>query len=150
MKYLFCVLFILETLPGILSSQEKTATWVIVKNTGDNIIQADFSTVKVKEKSDIYVWGLQSVRQPLKIEGIREDIYKIKTYYLINPELNKYSILKVIYYGSSNRVIREFNYADELKKQGARYNYPILPGSEAEAIYKGTVKYLKESIIEKN
>lgn len=139
LRYGFIFLLLLS---GIMPAQGKDNSWIVVKNTAGNLLQADVSTLKKKEKADIYVWGLQSYKEPIAIEGISSRIYKIKTYYLINPELLKYSILKVAYYGSENRTITEFSYLDEMQQQSARYNYPILPGSDVEAIYNKTVKYL--------
>lgn len=136
--FVFLLLF-----SGILPAQAKDNSWIIVKNNAGNLLQADVSTLKKKEKSDIFVWGLQSYKEPIAIEGIDSRIYKVKTYYLINPEILKYSILKVAYYGSENRILTEFSYLDELQKQSEPYNYPILPGSDVEAIYNKTAKYLK-------
>ncbi|HEX2868101.1 MAG TPA: hypothetical protein VHO03_13730 [Ignavibacteriales bacterium] len=135
--FIFLLLF-----SGLLIAQGKDNSWIIVKNTAGYLLQADISTLKKKEKADVYVWGLQSYKEPIVIEGIGSRIYKVKTYYLINTELLKYSILKVTYYGSENRRITEFSYFDEMQQQSARYNYPILPGSDVEAIYNTTAKYL--------
>ncbi|MGE5430543.1 MAG: hypothetical protein ACM3QX_05675 [Syntrophomonadaceae bacterium] len=143
MKYLYgLVLFVIFT--GILTAQDKANAWVLVKNSAGNLLQIDVSTLKTRDKTDIYVWGLQSYKDPIAIEGINNKIFKVKTYYLINPELSKYSILRIAYYGSENRLLTEFNYIDELQAQSAMYNYPILPGSDIEAICSKTIKYLRK------
>jgi len=143
MKHLFG-LVLLIAFSGIFYCQDNTNPWVVVENSAGNLLQIDISTLKAKEKADIYVWGLQTFKSPVDIEGIGNNIYKVKTYYLINPELGKYSILKVAYYGIENRMLKEFSYLEELSSQSARYNYPIMPGSDVEAIYKKTVKYFRK------
>lgn len=143
MKYLSALLLIL-IFSGNFHAQDKSGAWVLVKNSGGNLLQIDVSTLKAREKADIYVWGLQSYKDPIAIEGIDSRIFKVKTYYLINPELRKYSILRVAYYGSENRMLKEFSYLDDIQDQSARYNYPIFPGSDIEAICSKTEKYLRK------
>lgn len=143
MKYLLGLFFLLA-FSGVLLPQDKTNAWVQVKNSSGILLQIDISTLKAREKSDIYVWGLQTFKEPIAIEGINNRIFKIKTYYLINPELAKYSILKVAYYGSDNAMLREFSYLDEMQTQSDRYNYPILPGSDIEAICSKTATYVRK------
>ncbi|MGE5353952.1 MAG: hypothetical protein ACM3Q2_16850 [Syntrophothermus sp.] len=143
MKYL-SALFLLMIISGAVRAQDKADAWVMVKNSPGNLLQIDVSTMKARDKADIYVWGLQSFKDPIAIEGINNRIYKVKTYYLISPDLTKYSILRIAYYGSENRMLKEFSYSDEMQDQSARYNYPVLPGSDVEAICSKTVKYIRK------
>ncbi|HEX2960974.1 MAG: hypothetical protein ACM3UR_09735 [Bacteroidota bacterium] len=143
MKYLSALLMLI-IFTAAARAQDKQEAWVMVKNSAGNLLQVDVTTLKAREKADIYVWGLQSFKEPIIIEGISGRIFKVKTYYLINTELSKYSILRIAYYGSENRMLREFSYLDEVQEESVRYNYPILPGSDVEAICSKTVKYLRK------
>lgn len=143
MKYLSALLMLI-IFTAAARAQDKQEAWVMVKNSAGNLLQVDVTTLKAREKADIYVWGLQSFKEPIIIEGISGRIFKVKTYYLINTELSKYSILRIAYYGSENRMLREFSYLDEVQEESVRYNYPILPVSDVEAICSKTVKYLRK------
>lgn len=144
MKYHLGII-LLAVLTGMAFGQENTVSWITLNNNAHSSLQIDVSTLKAKENKDIYVWGLQSFKVPFKIEGIDSNkIYRVKTYYLINPGLLQYSILKIAYYGKDNRLLREFSYLDDINAQSSGYNYPILPGSDIETIFNSSLKYIRK------
>lgn len=110
----------------------------------DKLVQIDFdsvdkvyiveNTLKSLENKDIFVWTETSHHVPLTIESVNDKIYKTRTNYLLNTKLKKYALLGVIYYDEDGNVLKSFDYNSKSDLENYKYNFPVIPGSETEAI----------------
>lgn len=114
-----------------LCSQNKNDEWTPVDVNNKLFINS--SNILI-DKDDIYVWVLEHHSEPIKIEMIEKEIYKTKTYYLINKELKRYSILQIIFYDKNNNVIKSYSYNYNADDINYKYSTPILEGSIVESI----------------
>lgn len=135
-------LIFLVLLFSILSAQTKSKLVPVNENVPD-IIYIDQSTLKIIDENDIHVWTVQKHHIPLVIEAVDEKIYETRTNYVINKELNKYGLLEIIYYDDAGNVLKSFSYQPKTKITNFRYNFPVIPGSEMEAVEKKCEELLK-------
>lgn len=125
-----------------ISSQTDNENWVPVTALNNQHIYIDVYGLESFKGDDIYIWAMQSFNKPLEMEGIKRDIYKTRTYYLINKRLKEYSILEIVFYDEDGNVITSYSYHHDTKIQRYRYNYPIFPGSDMDAILKKSLEYI--------
>lgn len=123
-------------------SQESKEIWVSTDKTFGGGLYIDVYGLGSFKGDDFYVWSVQDVIPPLEIEGIDKDVYKIKTYYLINRALKKYSILEMVFYDENGNVVKSFNYKVDTQILAYKYSYPIYPNSDAEYILNKSLEYL--------
>lgn len=140
---LFVIIILNLLYGGRLQSQTVQDPWSRVENKTGQSLRIDLSTVKGTPDDDIFVWCLENHKNPIRIDSVSSSIYKTKTYYLINRNLMKYSILEVMYYDSLNTVLKDFNYRLSTKKPELRYNYTILNESPINSILNKCVEFLK-------
>jgi len=124
-------------------AQSNTENWIPVISTGTKHIYIDVYGLDSFKGYDIYLWTMQNFDKPLDMQGIKRDIYQTRTYYLINKKLKEYSILEIIFYDEDGNVITSYTYHHDTKIQKYRYNYPIFPGSDMDAILKKALEYIK-------
>lgn len=129
-----CLLFSLP-LTQDLFSQSIKENWVLVTSEDANKIYLNVSDLSANNSDDIYVWVLEEFHNPLELEGVDDNIYQSKTYYLFNKSKKRYSILQVIYYDEDKNVLKTYSYEHKLDLPDFKYNAPILNGSTTEAIY---------------
>ncbi|MEJ5350196.1 MAG: surface-adhesin E family protein [Melioribacteraceae bacterium] len=130
-KKLFFVFLFSFIFYGSLCSQNKNDEWIPVDVNDKLFINS--SNILI-DKDDIYVWVLENHSEPIKIEMIDKEIYKTKTYYLINKELKRYSILQIIFYDKNNNVIKSYSYNYNTDDINYKYSTPILEGSTVESV----------------
>ncbi|MGD8779473.1 MAG: hypothetical protein PVH88_11005 [Ignavibacteria bacterium] len=133
----FVTIFILFI--SFIFAQSGDENWVhvsVVKNILINTNGLD----RFQDK-DIYVWVMENHSPPLKIESVKGDIYKSKTYYLFNKETRMYSFLEKIYYDEKNNVLKSFSYKRNMDVENFKYNYPVLENSDMEKILNKCLEY---------
>jgi hypothetical protein len=128
--------------PNLFAQDNNQENWVKVKSSIDTKLYIDVNSIDTTNGNDIYVWTLEYHEPPLVIESIDGKIYKSKTYYLINKELKKYSIIEIIYFDRDNNVLGDFNYQRDTSLEEYRYNYPIMLDSDLDLIYEECLKFL--------
>ncbi len=133
MKFTSATLSILFVLLINTSSQILQENWVEIKTKDDYKVFINSSNI-INNNDDIYVWVLEIYSIPISIEMIDKEIYKTKTYYLLNKKLKRYSILQIIYYDKNNNVIKSYSYNYNENDINYKYTTPILEGSNAESI----------------
>lgn len=128
---LFLIIF-----PSIshLTAQSDKENWILLDVNYPNKIYLNSAGVDVFKGDDIFVWVMEENIPPLMVEGISTKIYKTKTYYLLNKEFKRYSILQVIYYDSKNNVIKSYSYERKTDNPDFKYSSPILIDSVVEKI----------------
>lgn len=142
-KNLFYFIIVFFTL-NQLFAQDVVENWVPTDKIYGSKIYVDIEGLSQYSGDDFWVWALQENNPPLELDGIRREIYKTKTYYLINKELRKYSIAQVIYYDEDDNVITSFSYKINKAIPKFKYNYPIYPGADLDFIITKCLDYLGE------
>jgi hypothetical protein len=117
-----------------LYAQSEKENWILIEVNNENKIYLNSVGIDVFKGEDIYVWVLEENDPPIMIEGINTKIYKTKTYYLLNKDLKRYSIIQVIYFDSKNNVIKSYSYDRETDNPDFKYSSPILIDSTVEKI----------------
>lgn len=135
MKIIINILFflILNIFPKNIFSQDIKENW-LPTNTKDNSKVFINASNIIFSKDDIYVWVLEENDPPIKIEMVNKDIYKTKTYFLLNKKIKRYSILQIIFYDKNNNVIKSYSYEHEFNNENFKYSSPILEGSNIECV----------------
>jgi len=131
-KLSILLFFIITTLS--VSAQSKNNDLIEVKSDSADKIFVLKSSVKLLGKDEIHAWTLQLHNIPLTIESVDEKIYKTKTNYLLNKDIKKYGLLEVIYYDEDDNVLKSFTYKKISEITNYKYNFPIIPGSDMQAV----------------
>lgn len=116
------------------NAQSDKENWILIDVDNPNKIYLNSVGIDVFKGDEIFVWVMEENIPPLIIEGIDTKIYKTKTYYLLNKELKRYSILQVIYYDYKNNVIKSYSYERNTNNPDFKYSSPILIDSVVEKI----------------
>ncbi len=139
--YLIILLLLFQNL---LAAQTISENWVPVSIEKEGSIFINVSGLSSFTGDEIYVWALQEFNSPMTMEEVDGKIYKVKTYYLINKQLIRYSILQIVYYDSKNNVIKHYTYEHKSDNGQFKYNYPILKNSDAEKILSMCLEYISK------
>ena len=91
--------------------------------------------------NDIYVWVWEEYKPSIEMEGIDGSIYQSKTYYLINKQKMRYSILQVIYYDDEKNVLKSYSYDHNEDNPDFKYNLPIFKGTMIDAVLKKCIEF---------
>ncbi|MGE5457738.1 MAG: hypothetical protein ACM3RX_05230 [Methanococcaceae archaeon] len=143
MHRFFGIIMLLSGLMFTSSYGQNSFSWITVSANQSRRLKLDVSTIKQADSSDIYVWALESFAKPVNIENITKGIQKIKTYYIMNRELKKYSIIEIVYYGAGNRRLKDYHYKQSSAAAAFKYNSPILPNTDVEAVFKKCFEYIQ-------
>ncbi len=141
---MFYSLLLLSFFSIILSAQNSKENWVPVNSGSNQHIYIDVYGLNSFSGDDIYIWAMQNFDKPLDMEGIKRDIYQTRTYYLMNKKLNEYSILEIVFYDEEGNVITSYSYHHDTEIKKYKYNYPIFPGSDMDAILKKSLEYVNK------
>ncbi|MCF8240084.1 MAG: hypothetical protein K9J16_01760 [Melioribacteraceae bacterium] len=138
------LLFLLFSSTTIFS--QETEKWVKVDSASSPRLYIDVKGIERFTDDDIYIWTMENHNPSLVIESVDGKIFKTKTYYLVNKKLKKYSILQIIYYDGSNNVLDDFNYKLPSENEAFKYNYPIMPNSDMEAVLNRALEYINKGL----
>ena len=59
-----------------------------------------------------------------------------------HTKLKKYALLGVIYYDEDGDVLQSFDYGNKSDLENYKYNFPVIPNSETEAIIQKCTELL--------
>ena len=127
------VLILLALFTQAFFSQTQNEEYVKILGAENLTAYLDKASVKAKG-DDIWVWVMQTHIPPLNIESIDKKIFKSKTYYNFNRKLNRYGILKIVYYDAKGNLIKEFDYEKKTDIPDYKYSYPVFENSLEEKI----------------
>ncbi len=122
-------------------AQNQKEIWIKIEGEQTRQIYLDKNSIEPGDSNDVTVWVMQMHIPPLHIESVNRKIYKSKTEYLFNTKLNRYGILKIIYFDAKGRKLKSFNYRVKTKIPDYRYSYPIFNNSIEENILKTIYRY---------
>ena len=137
---MFCLISI-----NNMIAQDTEEIWVATENYVGQTIYIDIQGLDGYTGDEFFVWAMQENDPPLEMEGVREDIYKTKTYYLISKSLKKYSIAEVIFYDEDDNVLASYSYKLNKEIPSFRYNYPIYQDTDQDAIFNKAMEYINAS-----
>lgn len=123
-----------------LFSQIHKDNWVPVNVDDENKIYLNTNGLTISKNGDIFVWVLEENKIPVTIESINNKVYKTKTYFLLNKNIRRYSILQIILYDKNDNVIKNYTYQRNMDNKDFRYSSPIMEGSNVEAVLLECVK----------
>jgi hypothetical protein len=142
-KYFF-ISFLFSTL-YLLQAQTVSENWVPVLIEKDRSLFVNVSGLSNFAEDEIYVWSLQEMNLPMTMEEVNGDIYKVRTYYHINREINRYSILQIVFYDVKDNVLKQYSYEHKSDKPEFKFNYPIIRNSEVNKIFSKCLEYMSPS-----
>lgn len=126
-----------------LSAQTTNDQWIFVCAADANKQFIDSASL-TKTNGDIFVWIKEEFSKPLQLEGIPNDIFISKTFYLFNSMKNKYSIIQVIYYDENENVLKSYSYERSEEIPDIKYSSPIIKNSSEEEILKTCLELLNK------
>lgn len=139
-KFLFYFLFLI--LLAKIYPQTRAENWVLVSSEKDGTVYINVNGLSSFTEAEIYVWSLEEINPPMVMEEVDGDIYKAKSYYLINKELMRYSILEIIFYDGKNNVLKHYNYERNMGNTAFKYSYPIISNSQIDKILAKCLEYI--------
>ena len=143
-KHIINITLLLSLLSGNLFAQVIDENWAPISYNG-KLVYVDLKDIKSFHGDDIYVWTIENLSSPLDMDEVNDEIYRTKTYYLINKSLLKYSILEVIYYDRKNNVIKDFTYSSTSDDPDIKYNYPLFKGSLVDLVLQRCLREIEKS-----
>ena len=138
------ILFLILVFSSISFSQNNTELWKPINFDPEKNIYIDLAGLEHFTEDDIYVWVLEEFTEPFELESSNEEIFTAKTYYLLNKELNMYSILEIIYYDEKDAITEYYNYWRNTDIESYKYNYPIMPGSVESSLLENCIDYINK------
>ena len=125
MKSKILLLFLILTFTFAANPKEE---YVKILGAEDLTVYIDKSSITAKG-DDIFVWIMQTHIPPLNIESVNKKIFKSKTKYVFNKDINRYGILEIVYFDARGNVIRKFDYSVKTDIETYKYSYPIIENS---------------------
>lgn len=125
-----------------LDAQIIEESWAPISYNNE-LVYVELKNIESFQGDEIYVWTIENLKVPLEMEDIEEDIYRTKTYYLINKTLKRYSLLEIIYYDEENNVIKDYVYKSSGNDPELKYNYPIFPGTLIDLVLKRCLREIE-------
>ncbi len=136
LKILAALTFFLLSSARINFAQNK---WVLIYEGKTRNIFIDINGLDKFSGDDFYVWAQVVNSSPVNIEGIANNVSKVRTYYHFNKKLFRYSMLIIIYYDKHDNVLKSFNYRIKSKIKDYQYNFPIIVGSDEQKIFNASM-----------
>lgn len=128
-----------------VQGQTLLENWVPVIIEENRSVFINITGLSTFTGKELYVWSLQELSSPMTMEEVKSNIYKVRTYYHINREINRYSIVQIIFYDEKNNVLKQYSYEHNSDKLEFKFNYPILSNSDVEKILSKCKEYLNPS-----
>lgn len=139
-------LFILLLVSTIALSQSEN--WILVSSEEDKNIYINSTGLNIYQEGDIQVWVKEEYNDPIRMEEIEEKIYFVKSYYVINRELLKYSLIEVIYYDEEKNVLKSYRYNRNYEDPQYKYSSPIIKNSDMEKIFSKCEELIKKASVQ--
>jgi len=124
----------------------QTENWVITISEDDKSVYINSTGLNIYQTGDIFVWVKEDYNNPITMEQVDKKIYKVKSYYMINRELQKYSLIEVLYYDKENNVIKNYRYNRNFDNPQYKYSSPIIINSEMEKIFLKCEELIKQAL----
>jgi hypothetical protein len=139
----FLPFFFILIIINNISAQVIKENWESIKSINKERIYVNTVNLDRNIGDDIYVWVMEEHSPPEAMEGIDADIYRTKTYFLLNKRIKRYSILQIIFYDAKGNVLKNYNYTRNMENESYKYSSPILEGSNIEAVLLLCVQHIK-------
>jgi hypothetical protein len=141
-KNILSVIIFVVALSYICQAQDIKENWVAISITESEALYISVTGISIYTGDDIYVWALQETKDPLTMDEIDSDIYKTKTYYLINKVLMRYSIVQVMFFDKNDNILKSYSYDHNMDNPEFKYSTPIVHGSDVERILAKCLEYI--------
>ena len=130
--FLFCA--------ALCNAQTVMKKWAIVQDLDDRIVYLDTTTIKEFDNK-ITIWSLVIYRQPKEISPLQQKVAQIKSQFMINELVKKYSVIGTLYYDIKGKMIGETaipNYS----YNSDNFSIDILEGSTIDVLRNKAKDYL--------
>ncbi|NOX18625.1 MAG: hypothetical protein GXO87_10150 [Chlorobi bacterium] len=142
LKYLIIITAMLFSSSNYFAQDGIKETWVKVEKALPLDIYIDTFGLDSYNGDDFYVWALQKYVEPFEMEGIDDDIYSVKTFYLFSKKMKMYSIVQIIFYDDKSNVLATYSYDHDTNVQNYKYNYPVMPFSDIGYIFDKCLEFV--------
>lgn len=123
----------------------QTENWVLVIAEDDKSVYLNSVGLNIYQEGDIFVWVKEEYSKAIRMEEIDEKIFLVKSFYMINRELLKYSLMEVIYYDQHKNVIKNYSYNRNYDNPQYKYSSPIISNSDMEKVLVKCEEIIKVS-----
>lgn len=128
--------FILLSLLEItITFGQTNENWVPVSTEKEKILYVNVNGLSAYQDDQIYVWVMEELSSPMKMEEIKGKIIRAKSYYIISKELKKYSLMDVVYYDEDGNVLKSYHYERNYEDPQFKFSSPIIKNSDMEKVF---------------
>ena len=114
----------------------QSENWMPVFSDEEKTVHLNANGLDAYQEGDIFVWTQEAYKKAIQMEEIDENIYKVKSYYMISREYKRYSLMEVIYYDEDNNVLKSYRYERNYDNPEFKYSSPILENSDMGKIFE--------------
>lgn len=123
----------------------QTENWVLVIAEDVKSVYLNSVGLNIYQEGDIFVWVKEEYSKAIRMEEIDEKIFLVKSFYMINREILKYSLMEVIYYDQDKNVIKNYSYNRNYDNPQYKYSSPIISNSDMEKVLVKCEEIIKVS-----
>jgi hypothetical protein len=123
-----------------LHAQSEDINWKVLIGTNNKKVWYDATTIDTAKGREFKIWLLELYKPPLNITGLKDPVYKSKTLYKLNLNIQRYGLSEILYYNASDKQIAKYNYDMPNITDEYQYSYPALENNQITALIK---KYIK-------
>ncbi|KAF0149117.1 MAG: hypothetical protein FD143_2783 [Ignavibacteria bacterium] len=138
MKTIFALLFV------SIFTFSQTENWILVSSEKGKSIYLNSVGLNIYQEGDIFLWVQEVYNDPLSMEEVEQKIFKVKSYFMISRELQKYSLVEVIYYDEDNNVIKSYRYNRDYDDPQFKYSSPIIKNTDMAKIFVKCEELIKQ------
>lgn len=126
---------------NLLQAQGVLKKWAIVQDLDDRIVYLDTTTIREFDNK-ITIWSLVIYRQPKDVNPLQQKVSQIKSQFMINSLLKKYSVIGTLYYDSKGKMIGETSIPNYNYNTGDNFSIAIVEGSTIDVLLNKAKDYL--------
>ena len=140
-KVLFLLLILIFSYNSFINAQGASKKWAIVQDLDDRIVYLDTTTIREFDNK-ITIWSLVSYKTPQEIKPLQQKVSQIRSQFMINSLLKKYSVIGTLYYDSKGRMIGESAIPNYNFNTTENFQIAIVEGSTIDVLHNKAKDYL--------
>lgn len=140
-KIFFLIPLLIFSCSSLVFSQSASKKWAIVQDLDDRIVYLDTTTIREFDNK-ITIWSLVSYKTPQEIKPLQQKVSQIRSQFMINTLLQKYSVIGTLYYDAKGRMIGESAIPNYNFNTTDNFQIAIVEGSTIDVLQNKAKDYL--------
>lgn len=139
MKFSLFAFFIFSNFSLITATHAEDIKEILIDNSAEAAVYLDSASIE-RKGDEVFCWITKKFATAKKVKFIEEEIKYKKLFFMMNLELDRYSILAVEYFDAYNEKVLEYSYPRKSNISEYQYNFPIYENSLEAKIMKAIEK----------